>query len=183
MIEFFNLGERDIHLRAARGFTCGNQLRQPVQGLRTKYQIDIWRTLHYFCAFLAGDATPYAYEKIRVGRFKMPDASQIMKYLFLGFLPHRAGVEQDHIGLGGIICFFHALRVMQHVRHLVRVVLVHLAAKRFNIKFFSHTYLQPYRNIVRTTQYCDRSEVATNARVSAHKAVGAFITAATIVQT
>jgi hypothetical protein len=52
-----------------------------------------------------------------------------------------------------------------------------LTAKRFNIKFFSHTYLQPYRNIVRTTQYCDRSEVATDARVSAHKAVGAFITA------
>jgi hypothetical protein len=57
-----------------------------------------------------------------------------------------------------------------------------LAAKRFNIKFFSHTYLQPYRNIVRTIQYSDRSKVATNAGFSARQAELGFIAAATTVQ-
>src|SRR5688500_3241102 len=74
----------------------------------------------------------------------MADASKIMKHLFLSLLPHRAGVEQNHIGFSRIVRFFHAPGVVKHIGHLVRVILVHLAAKRFNVKFFYHASIQVY---------------------------------------
>ena len=57
------------------------------------------------------------------------DASQIVKHLFLGLSPHRAGVEQDDIGLCRLVGLLHALRRRSTSAILSRVVLVHLAAK------------------------------------------------------
>jgi hypothetical protein len=57
------------------------------------------------------------------------DAPEVGEDLFLRLLAHRTGVEEDQVGLfdvgGGLVAFGGA----QHVGHLVRVVLVHLAAE------------------------------------------------------
>ena len=68
----------------------------------------------------------------------MSDAPQIVKHLFLRLFAHRTGIEENHVRVGWIIRFHHALHRAKQVRHLFRVVLVHLAAKRFYIKFFRH---------------------------------------------
>ena len=104
MVEFFDFGERNIDLGMARDSPCRNQLRQPVQSLRTKYYIYIWRALHDIRPFLTGDTTAHAYKQVRVGGFKMPDASQIVEDFSCAFA-HRTGIEQDHIGRAGSFVF------------------------------------------------------------------------------
>jgi hypothetical protein len=46
--------------------------------------------------------------------------------LLLRLLPHRAGVHQDHVCVGGAPCGS-IVRVHEQVGHLLRIVLVHLA--------------------------------------------------------
>jgi hypothetical protein len=58
----------------------------------------------------------------------------------MGFFPHRAGIEKDDVSICRIVCFFHALRSVKHIGHLLRVILVHLAAEGFDIKFLGHYY-------------------------------------------
>jgi hypothetical protein len=66
------------------------------------------------------------------------DAAQIAEYFFLGLLAHRAGVEQDQVGLVHVLRGLVTLGRAQHIGHLVRVVLVHLAAKGFDKDFLAH---------------------------------------------
>ena len=57
VIEFFDLGERNIHLRTTGFLPRLEHFRQPVQGLRAEYEIDVGCAPHDGRAFLAGDAT------------------------------------------------------------------------------------------------------------------------------
>jgi hypothetical protein len=57
----------------------------------------------------------------------------------LSLFAHRAGVEQDYIRLVGAIGAVEAIGFMQQVGHLVRVVLVHLAAERADVELLRHT--------------------------------------------
>ena len=56
-------------------------------------------------------------------------AAELREHLLLRLLAHRAGVEQQDVGLRRIVGQLVALRLAQHVRHLGGVVLVHLAAE------------------------------------------------------
>src|SRR2546423_3556494 len=59
----------------------------------------------------------------------MAHAAEVRVHLLLGLVSHRAGIEDDDIGLFWTLGALGALRRAQHVRDLVRVVLVHLAAE------------------------------------------------------
>ena len=62
------------------------------------------------------------------------DPPQIVEDLFLRLFTDRTGVEEDDVCLFRIVSRRHRLGSVQHIRHLVRVILVHLAAKRADIK-------------------------------------------------
>jgi len=62
-------------------------------------------------------------------------APQVGKHLFLRFFANRTGVEQDDIGIFRALRQFHPAPDTQHIGHLGRVVLVHLAAKGADKEF------------------------------------------------
>ena len=138
VVEFFDLGKADVHLRLAGAFAGIEQLGQAVQGLRAEHHIDEGRALDDLFPLLAGHAAAHANEHAFF--FEVAHAAQVGKDFFLRLFAHRAGVEQDQVGLLGVVGGFVALGRAQHVGHLVRVVLVHLAAKGFDKDFFRHKF-------------------------------------------
>ena len=54
------------------------------------------------------------------------------------YYAHGAGIEQDDVSSGGIVGLLEALSAAQHVGHLARVVLVHLAAERLDVNLPGH---------------------------------------------
>ena len=65
-------------------------------------------------------------------------AAEIVEDAFLRVFAHGARVEQDHVGILGPVRARESFGRVQHVGHLVRVVLVHLAAERADEKLFRH---------------------------------------------
>ncbi len=136
MVKLFDLGEADVDLGAVLQCPLVQQVGQTVQGLRAKHHIDIRRAGNDGAAFLAGNTAAHT-DKHALG-FQVLDAPQIGEHLFLRLFPYRAGVEQDQVSLIYVQCRFIALCGTEHVNHLVRVVLVHLAAKGLDKYFFAH---------------------------------------------
>src|SRR5690606_34359880 len=99
------------------------------------HHVDIGRTLDDGLAFLAGHAAAHSDDEVGVEFFQVLHAAQVGEDLFLGLLAHRTGVEQDDVGVFGVVGQFEALVAAQHVGHFVRVVLVHLAAERADVQF------------------------------------------------
>jgi len=130
VVEFLDLGKRDVHLRLAGCAPSRDELGQPMQGLRAEDQIHIGRAAHDFSAFLAGDAAADADQEPRLRGLQAANAPQVGKHLLLRLLAHGTGVEEDEVRLGGIRGLLEALGGGEHVGHLVRVVLVHLASER-----------------------------------------------------
>src|SRR5690242_16074630 len=60
------------------------------------------------------------------------------EHLLLRLLSYRAGADQDHVRLGLVLGQFQAVRGLEHVGHLGRVVLVHLAAVGLDEKLAAH---------------------------------------------
>ena len=109
------------------GVRAGEHLRQAVQRLRAEHDVDIGRALDDRRAFLAGDAAADADQHALL--LEVLDAAEVAEDLLLRLLAHRAGVEEDQVGLLDVVGRLVALGGAQHVGHLVRVVLVHLAAE------------------------------------------------------
>jgi len=140
VIELLDLGKRNVDLGHAGGAPLRQHGRQAVQGLRPEHDIHIRCTRHDGRAFLAGHAAPHAYHQVGVGILERLDAAEVGKYLFLGFLAHRAGVEQDHVRIFGRVRFDQTFGTAEYVDHFVGIVLVHLAAEGFNVDFFDHGF-------------------------------------------
>ena len=127
--------------------TCGRpcalalvqQLGQAVQGLRAEDHVDIGRARDDGRAFLAGHAAADA--DLHAAGLEVLDAAQVGEHLLLRLLAHRAGVEEDQVGLVHVGGRLVALGGVQHVGHLVRVVLVHLAAEGLDEDFAGHGIL------------------------------------------
>jgi hypothetical protein len=100
VVELLDLGEADVHLRAARALARLDHLRQAVQRLRAEHDVDIGRALDDGRAFLAGHAAADADQQHALG-LQVLDAAQVAEHLLLRLLAHRAGVEQDQVGLLG----------------------------------------------------------------------------------
>ena len=87
--------------------TCGlpdararvDHLGQPVQRLRAEHEIDVRRARDDRRAFLARDAAADADQHVRALALQMLHAAEIVEDLLLRFLAHRAGVEEDDVGL------------------------------------------------------------------------------------
>ena len=138
MIEFFDFREGNVHLCALCTFARLDHLRQAMQGLRTEYQIDIRRALDQGGAFLACDTAADADHEIRLVRLQFAPAAELREHLLLRLLADRAGIDQDHVGFGLVRGQFQTMRNREHIGHLGRVVLVHLAAVGFDEKFAGH---------------------------------------------
>ncbi len=89
-------------------------------------------------AFLACDTAANADHQRRIQDFEVAYAPQIMKNPFLRLFTYRAGIEENHVGVIGPIGDFQPGSRMQHVGHLGRVILVHLAAKRTDVQLATH---------------------------------------------
>ena len=76
-----------------------DQLGQAVQGLRAEHHVDEGRARHDGRAFLAGHAAADADDEIGVGLLEMAHPAEVVEHLFLRLLAHRAGVEQDDVGV------------------------------------------------------------------------------------
>ena len=96
--------------------TCGRcwrcalrqQLRQAVQRLRAEHHVDVGRALDDGRAFLAGDAAAHA-DQHALG-LQVLHAPEVGEHLLLRLLAHRAGVEQDQVGLLRVLRRLVALR-------------------------------------------------------------------------
>ncbi len=136
VVELLDFGKADVDLGAAGLATLSDQFRQAMQRLRTEYQIDEGRARDDGRALLAGDATADTDDEIGIELLQVTHPAEVMEHLFLSLLTHRAGVEQDHVGVFRRIGRGHAFGRIEHVGHLVRVVFVHLAAEGFDVDFF-----------------------------------------------
>jgi hypothetical protein len=116
-----------------------HHLGQAVQGLGTEDEIHVGCPLHDGGALLAGDTAAHADDQVGILLLEVAHHAQIGEHLFLGLFPHRTGVEQDDVGLLGLVGLLEALADRQHVGHLVRVVLVHLATKGADEDFAGHS--------------------------------------------
>ena len=138
MVEFFDLGKRDVDLRAAGAPARLYQRRQPMQRLGAEHHVDVRRAGHDVGPFLAGDAAAHPDDQARAFELQSPHAAQVGEGLFFGFFAHRAGVEQDDVRLRRVIGGFEGLALSEHVGHLGRVVLVHLTAEGLDVQLAGH---------------------------------------------
>jgi hypothetical protein len=137
-VELFDLGEADVDLRLAGGALRFDQLGQAVQGLRAEHQVDIRRALDDRLAFLRGHAAADA-DQHRLAAclcsFQRPSWLKTFSCAF-------SRIEQVLIRITSASDFvlgqLHAVRRLQHVGHLGRVVLVHLAAVGLDEKLAAH---------------------------------------------
>jgi len=138
VVELLHLREADVHLRTARAASRIDQVRQPVQRLRAEDQVDIGRARHDRVAFLARNAAAHADEQIGPRLLQRLHAPEVVKHLLLRLFADRAGVEQDQVGVLGPVRCFEATLGAQDIRHLFRVVRVHLAAERADENLTRH---------------------------------------------
>jgi hypothetical protein len=129
MIELLDLRKTDIYLRLTRSPQILEHVRQAMQRLRPEDQIDERRTRGDPLAFLTGDAAADADDHLGALLLEKPPFSQQRKHLFLGFFTHRAGIDQQQVGLRGIFRADHSMGGLKYILHLAGVVLVHLAAE------------------------------------------------------
>ncbi len=136
VVELLDFGKADVDLGAPGGALFRDQLGQAVQGLRAEHHIDEGCARHDGRAFLRRHAAADADDEIGVGLLQVAHPAEIVEHLFLRLFAHRAGIEQDHVGIVRRVGRGQAFGQVEHVGHLVRVVLVHLTAEGFDVDFF-----------------------------------------------
>ena len=109
-----------------------------MQRLRAEHDVDVGRAPYDGGAFLRRDAAADADDDVGVRELQFAHAAEIVEDAFLRVFAHGARVEQDHVGILGPVRARESFGRVQHVGHLVRVVLVHLAAERADEKLFRH---------------------------------------------
>ena len=104
-----------------------------MQGLRTEHQIDERRPRRDALALLAGHAAAHADDDVGPRLLQEPPFAEQREHLLLSLFAHRAGIDEQHVRLGGIVGAGHAAGGFEHVLHLRGVVLVHLATEGFDV--------------------------------------------------
>jgi hypothetical protein len=116
----------------------GKEMSTCEQRLRPEHEVDIGRARHDRLALLARHTAAHPDDEIRIRLLEVLHPPQIVEYPLLRLFAHRAGVEQDHVGLFRIVGLDQRFGFTEHVRHLVGVVLVHLAAECANIELLHY---------------------------------------------
>lgn len=125
--------EADVDLRAAGFAAPGNEGRQAMQGLRSEHDIDKGSARNDRCTFLAGNAAADTDDQPWVLLLELAHPAEIVKHSLLSLLAYRAGIEDNDIGLFGVVGLDGAVRGAQHICDLVRIVLIHLTAERADV--------------------------------------------------
>jgi hypothetical protein len=136
MVELLDLGEGNVDLRLAQAAPFGDQLRQAMQGLRAEDDVDVGRARDDRRALLTGHATADADDQVGIGQLQQAHPAEVVENAFLRLLAHRAGVEEDDVGVVGGVGLDDFFGCSEHVGHLVRIVLVHLAPEGADEQFF-----------------------------------------------
>ena len=109
-----------------------------MQRLRAEHHIHVGCALEDGLALLAGDAATHADDQAGAGLLPLAPATELREDLLLCFLAHRAGVQQQHIGLLRNVGGDQAMRSQEYVRHLGGVVLVHLTTEGLDVELAGH---------------------------------------------
>src|SRR5690554_6865016 len=140
IVEFFDLREADIdHANAITlGAYFGDHVGQAVQGLRAEDHIHVGCPVDDGLAFLARDAAANADDQVGLFGFETFPAAKLVKHFLLSFFADGAGVQQQDVGVIGVVGDFHRFARFEQVCHTGRVVLVHLAAVGFDEQLLGH---------------------------------------------
>ena len=109
-----------------------------MQRLRTENDVHVRRAGDDGLAFLAGNAAADADDEIWIQLLELAHPAEFVEDLLLRLLAHRAGVEQDDVRLLRLVGLHDAAGGTEHVGHLVRVVLVHLAPEGADEQLLGH---------------------------------------------
>ncbi len=142
-IELLDLGKRHVDLRPAGAPALGEQLGQAMERLWSEHEVDVGRAGDDRAAFLARDAAADADHEAGPRALEVLHPSEIGEHLLLRLLAHRAGVEEDEVGVFGLLATLVAVGCGEHVGHPVRVVLVHLASEGADVDALRHRAAWP----------------------------------------
>ena len=117
-VELFDLRKGHVHLGAVAFEHGFDHRRQSVQRLGTEHDIDKGSPGANGITFLGGNAAADTNHQLGIGDFQRAPAAQLMKHLFLRFFANGAGIEQQHIGLLGVVGKLVAVSGIQQVGHL-----------------------------------------------------------------
>ena len=116
---------------------AAGELGQVDQVLGPEHEVEGREAAQQRVALLLGDAAADADQEPRLGALALEHPAQLGVELVLRLLPDRARVDDDQVGRLGLVGAVPAV-VMQQVRHLLGVVLVHLAAEALDVKATAH---------------------------------------------
>ena len=138
-VELFDLGKRDINDGCVSLASLFDEFGQTMQRLRPEHDVDERGSLRDAVTFLTRHATADTNHDARPFLLQGTPAAKLGKHLFLGLFANGAGVDEQQVGVIDVIRAFITVRLAQNIGHLVRVVLVHLATHRFDVKLTRHT--------------------------------------------
>src|SRR4051812_3655898 len=108
-IELLYFRKRNVNLRTAAAPACLDKLRQSMQRLRAEYDIHERRALDNRLSLLARNTTANTDDKVLPELLQRAQPPEGVKYAFLRVFAHRAGIEQDNVRLGWIVCSFESV--------------------------------------------------------------------------
>ena len=141
IVELLDFRERDVDLRFAQAAPVGDHLWQAMQRLRAENHVDVGGAGDDRRAFLAGDAAADADHQVGFGELEQSHPAEVVEDTLLRFLAHRAGVEQNDVGVFRRVGLDDVFRRGEYVGDFVRIVLVHLAPESADEQFFCHVFL------------------------------------------
>ncbi len=112
--------------------------REPLQCLRPDDDVDQGRAFEQRRAFLLRDAAGDRDDRVAAGRLQAPQFSETRVELVFSVFADTAGVHDDEVRIGGVFGDLIA-SLLQQPGHPLRVVEVHLAAKRLDQELLRHS--------------------------------------------
>jgi hypothetical protein len=88
--------------------------------------------------FLARHAAADADHQVGIGELQQAYPAEVVENALLRLLAHRAGIEENDVGVVGGVGLDDFFGGSEYVGHLVRIVLVHLAPEGADEQFFGH---------------------------------------------
>ena len=137
-VEFLDLRKADVDLRTPGLPQALEHRGEAVQRLRPEYQVDVGRAGRDAVPFLARDAAADSDHHVRSLLLEKAPFPEQREHLFLRLLPHRAGIDQEHVGLRRVVGPGHPMGCLEHVLHLAGVVLVHLTTECLYVNRSGH---------------------------------------------
>ena len=154
------------HARLAHGV---DQLRQLGKLAGATHDVHMRGAAQDQLLIFLGHAAEDAEDRVGMAALVMAKPAEGGVDFVLGVLADAAGVEEDHVGVGGFVRQLVALAA-QGADHQFAVEHVHLAADRFDIEFFLHGCATVLSFLVPSTKHCGGRPILLRARDSVGRA-------------